>query len=145
MQKTIQEYYITTEKDLDEILFDVVAWDRIFFSWDLWVWKSTFIRHIIRKYMDNPGLVVRSPTYTYYQKYRKDNTDITIYHCDLYRLEDYNTWISIWGEEIAMDPNGIFLIEWPEILENTIIPNKKISIEIMENNDRKITIESYII
>jgi tRNA A37 threonylcarbamoyladenosine biosynthesis protein TsaE len=42
-----------------------------------------------------------------------------------------------------MDPNSVFLIEWPEILGNNITPNKKISIEIMENEDRKITIETY--
>jgi Threonylcarbamoyl adenosine biosynthesis protein TsaE len=90
--------------------------------------------------MDDPTLVVRSPTYTYYQKYSKivgssdsriDETNSSsvpdhptilpssypaIYHMDLYRLEDYDIFVSIGGEEIAEDPTTIMLIEWPEIL-----------------------------
>jgi tRNA threonylcarbamoyl adenosine modification protein YjeE len=84
--------------------------------------------------MNNPELIVRSPTYTYYQKYN------TIYHCDLYRLEDYSTWVSIGGEEIAQSPDSILLIEWPEILGTSIVPTKKVSIEMMETGERKITI-----
>jgi tRNA threonylcarbamoyladenosine biosynthesis protein TsaE len=61
--------------------------------------------------MNDPILVVRSPTYTYYQKY-----STSIYHFDLYRLEDYDTFVSIGGEEILGDSCTITLIEWPEIL-----------------------------
>ncbi len=71
MQKNIQEYIISNEKELDEIDFSLVPGDRIFFSGDLGVGKSTFIRYILRKYMNDPNLIVRSPTYTYYQKYSK--------------------------------------------------------------------------
>ena len=111
MQKTITEYIIQYEKELDDIVFDLVPGDRVFFYGDLGAGKSTYIRHILRKYLNNSTLVVRSPTYTYYQKY-----DSNIYHCDLYRLEDYSTWVSIGGEEISQDPDSIILIEWPEIL-----------------------------
>ena len=90
MQKTITEYIIQDEKELDDIGFDLVIGDRIFFYGDLGAGKSTYIRHILRKHLNNPTLVVRSPTYTYYQKY-----DSNIYHCDLYRIEDYTTFISI--------------------------------------------------
>jgi tRNA threonylcarbamoyladenosine biosynthesis protein TsaE len=87
--------------------------------------------------MDNPTLVVRSPTYTYYQKYG-DN----IYHFDLYRLEDYDTFISIGGEEILSDTSTIALIEWPEILGDTVQYTKKISIEVMEDGGREIVVET---
>lgn len=90
MQKTITEYIIQDEKELDDIVFDLTAGDRIFFSGDLGAGKSTMIRHILRRYMEDPTLIVRSPTYTYYQKYGSN-----IYHCDLYRLEDYSTFVSI--------------------------------------------------
>lgn len=86
--------------------------------------------------MNNPNLIVRSPTYTYYQKYD------TIYHCDLYRLEDYSTWISIGGEEIAQDPDSIMLIEWPEIFGSSITPTKTVSIEMMETGERRVIISS---
>ena len=135
MQKTITKYIITYEKGLDDIVFDLTPWDRIFFSGDLGAGKSTYIRHILRKYLNNPTLIVRSPTYTYYQKY-----DSNIYHCDLYRLEEYSTWVSIGGEEIAQDPSSIMLIEWPEILWDALQATKKISIEVMEDGMRKIII-----
>lgn len=136
MQKNQKEYIIWDEKELDEIVFDLKSGDRIFFAGDLGSGKSTYIRHILRKYMDSPELIVRSPTYTYYQKYGHN-----IYHCDLYRLEDYATWVSIWGEEIAQDHDTIMLIEWPEILGESVKANKKISIEIIENGKRKIVVE----
>lgn len=69
MQKNILEYIISDERDLHTILFDLVPGDRIFFTGDLGVGKSTFIRYLLRKHMNNENLVVRSPTYTYYQKY----------------------------------------------------------------------------
>ena len=65
---------------------------------------------------------------------------LNIYHMDLYRLEDYSTWVSIGGEEIAQDSDSIMLIEWPEILDDSVTPTKKISIEVMEDGERKIRI-----
>jgi tRNA A37 threonylcarbamoyladenosine biosynthesis protein TsaE len=59
---------------------------------------------------------------------------------DLYRLEDYETWVSIGGEEIAEDPTTIMLIEWPEILGDRIQYTTKISIEVMENGEREVKI-----
>lgn len=135
MQKNTQEYIIHDEKELYDIVFPLIAWDRIFFSWDLGAGKSTYIRHILRKYLDDTTLVVRSPTYIYYQKYGTN-----IYHCDLYRIEDYSTWVSIGGEEIAQDPQSIMLIEWPEILGEGVKPTKKICIKAMEDGRRKIII-----
>jgi tRNA threonylcarbamoyl adenosine modification protein YjeE len=137
MQKNTLEYIISNEKEFDTINLDIIPGDRIFFIWDLGVGKSTFIRHLIRKHMDNTNLIVRSPTYTYYQQY-----DI-IYHCDLYRLEDYSTWASIGWEEILQDMTNIVLIEWPQILSGKVQATKKVSMELMETGDRKITISTF--
>lgn len=137
MQKNAQEHIITNEADLEKIVFTLNAWDRIFFSWDLGSGKSTFIRHLIRKHTNNPWLIVRSPTYTYYQKYEN------IYHCDLYRLEDYSSWVSIGWKEIADDSESILLIEWPNIVSSDIVPSKTVQIEIIEDEMRKITITDF--
>ena len=137
MQKYTQEYIVHSEKELDDINIPLTPGDRIFFVWDLGNGKSTFIRSILRKYTNNPTLVVRSPTYTYYQKYEEN-----IYHFDLYRLEDYDTFISIGGEEILEDTNSIALIEWPEILWEHIQYTKKISINMMEDGGREIVVLS---
>jgi tRNA A37 threonylcarbamoyladenosine biosynthesis protein TsaE len=61
---------------------------------------------------------------------------------DLYRLEDYETWVSIGGEEILEDSSTIVLIEWPEILGDRVQYTKKISIELMENGGREVVIVS---
>ncbi len=140
MQKTITEYIIQDEKELDDIGFDLVIGDRIFFYGDLGAGKSTYIRHILRKHLNNPTLVVRSPTYTYYQKY-----DSNIYHCDLYRIEDYTTFISIGWGEILENKYTIALIEWPEILWDSVTPTKIISIEVMEDGRRRVRVENIII
>ena len=139
MQKTITEYIIQDEKELDDIVFDLVPGDRVFFYGDLGVGKSTYIRHILRRYLDDPTLVVRSPTYTYYQRY-----GTSIYHMDLYRLEDYATFVSIGWEEIIADKSTIALIEWPEILGDSLQPTKKISIEVMEDGRRRVMVESIV-
>lgn len=135
MQKTTTEYIIQDEKELDDIVFDITAGDRVFFYGDLGAGKSTYIRHILRKYLDDSALIVRSPTYTYYQKYWKN-----IYHFDLYRLEEYDTFASIWGTEILEDKNTIALIEWPEILGDSVKATKKISIEVMEDERRRVRV-----
>jgi N-acetylmuramate 1-kinase len=69
MQKSIIEYIVTNEKELDDIVFDLIPGDRICFSGNLGAGKSTYIRYILRKCLDDPTLIVRSPTYTYYQQY----------------------------------------------------------------------------
>lgn len=149
MQKNSHKILIRDEKSLDNYLFPLLPWDKIFFYGDLWAGKSTFIRHLLRKHFDNPELVVRSPTYTYYQKYEVNNQKPrtknleprTIYHFDLYRIEDISTFYSIGWMEILEHSDTIALIEWPELIEDFVTPTKKISIQLLENGEREIVIE----
>ena len=141
LQTIPQKFLIPDEFSIDKHVFPLMKWDRIFFFGDLWAWKSTFIRQLLRKYFQNPNLIVRSPTYTYYQKYSPQSSELSnIYHFDLYRIDDIETFFSIGGMEILEDPNNIVLIEWPEIIENIITPTKKISIKILEDGTREVTI-----
>ncbi len=137
MQKNTNEYIISNENEIDNLIFDLIPGDRIFFYGDLGVGKSTFIRYLLRKNMNKKNLIVRSPTYTYYQQYD------TIYHCDLYRVEDLSTWNSIGWTELLEDASSIILIEWPEILWDTVKATKKISIELIDNWNRKIIIQTF--
>jgi tRNA threonylcarbamoyladenosine biosynthesis protein TsaE len=139
MQKNTQSFIIKDEFSLEQCHFPLLIWDRVFFYGDLGAWKSTFIRSLLRKISNNQNLIVRSPTYTYYEKYVFDNYP-PIYHCDLYRIEDYDTFVSIGGEEIADDEKNIMLIEWPERLEWRVIPTKIVRLELKENCEREISI-----
>ncbi|NCP76999.1 tRNA (adenosine(37)-N6)-threonylcarbamoyltransferase complex ATPase subunit type 1 TsaE [bacterium] len=70
---------------------------------------------------------VKSPTYIYYNKYGQN-----IYHFDLYRLQSYDDFVNIGGEEILDNPENICLIEWPELLVGRYDPT--IDIEILKTN-----------
>lgn len=122
MQKNEQTFIINDEKSLDNCIFHLEKWDRIFFYGDLWAGKTTFIRALLRKFFQKNDIIVRSPTYTYYQQYEN------IYHFDLYRLEDFETFYMIGWAEIAESPDTIMLVEWPEILGEHISPSKKVEI-----------------
>lgn len=135
--KSIDIYQIRSEEEIKTLPISLHDGDKIAFVWDLGSGKSTMIRSILRQYFHDPDLIVRSPTYTYYQKYGKN-----IYHFDLYRLESVEDFYLIWGQDILENPGSICLIEWPEILGEGFNWNKKISLEIQEDQVRKVTITS---
>ena len=102
--------------------------------------KSVFSRGFIRELMKE-NVDVPSPTFTLVQTY--ETSQGTIWHFDLYRIEDPEEIYEIGWEE-ALD-NGICLIEWPERLGN-LMPQvrKEIIFEGIEYNTRKITLTEYI-
>ena len=59
---------------------------------------------------------ISSPTFTIVNEYQKEN--ITIYHFDVYRLNDSSEFYEIGGEEYF--ENGICLIEWGELIEEAL-------------------------
>jgi len=80
---------------------------------------------------------VRSPTYTYYNKYGKN-----IYHFDLYRLSHYDEFFAIGGEEILDNEENISLIEWPELIGSYFKPTIEIFIQkTHQENEREIEIK----
>jgi tRNA threonylcarbamoyladenosine biosynthesis protein TsaE len=88
----------------------------IFLYWDLWAGKTTLSKEIISRYTLH-NYVVTSPTYVYDNRYEE------IYHFDLYRMRDYDEFVSIGWEEILDNNTGIVIIEWPEMLEQFYIPD----------------------
>lgn len=102
----------------------------IFLYGDLWAGKTTISQHIISQYFTQK-VQITSPTYVYYNKYDD------IYHFDLYRVQDYDEFISIGWEEILDNNQGIILVEWPEILEKYYSPDIKICIEKTDIPDER--------
>ena len=139
----MKEYLIKNIEEFKNIDFNFKKWDIIFLKWDLWAWKTALVKYILKNYF-NINEIVRSPTYTYYQKYNNSQADI--YHMDLYRLWDYNEFINIWWEEVLDNKDNIAFIEWPDILEDYYKADYIINIEIISNNTiedevRKISIK----
>ncbi len=78
---------------------------------DLGSGKTKFVQGILRFF--NLEDEISSPTFTIVNEYINDN--ISIYHFDLYRLEDIDEFYAIGGEEYFS--KGICIFEWGELIE----------------------------
>jgi tRNA threonylcarbamoyladenosine biosynthesis protein TsaE len=113
--------------------------DTLFLIGDLWAGKTTLTKHILSQYGVNPA-EVRSPTYTYMQEYRGTNKQgeiQTFHHFDLYRLETYDDFLNIGGQEYLENTDTIKIIEWPEILDGYFVPNYTITLDIPSLSDEQ--------
>jgi len=102
----------------------------IFLKGDLWAWKTTISKYIINELLWNNSSIT-SPTYTYYNKYND------IYHFDLYRLNNYDEFFAIWGEDILDNNNWVIIIEWPELIEKYYSPDIEIVLTKTNNDDER--------
>lgn len=115
------------QKNLKKLLFPLSPGDRIFLRWVPGAGKTTFTQELIRHHLKNDSLTIVSPTYTYYQKYG-DN----LYHFDLYRATSIEDIMRIGADEIFEDPDAICLIEWPEIVKDSVRPTKIVNITLQD-------------
>lgn len=77
-----------------------------------------------------------SPTFILIRQYPISKK--TLYHVDLYRVENFQ---GLGLKEIFENPNNIVLIEWAEKIKDLPKNTKKITIEKLEGDKRLITIE----
>ena len=75
---------------------------------------------------------ISSPTFTIVNEYHQSN--INIYHFDVYRLEDSSEFYAIGGEEYF--EKGICIIEWGELIEDAL-PKKYIKINFSRNSENE--------
>lgn len=98
--------------------------------------KTTFVQGFAQGLGIQDKII--SPTFVLIRQYQIPKSSKTLYHIDLYRLND-NTQVGRLGlEEIWSNPNHIVLIEWAEkyasLPKNTI----KINIIKLETDQRMI-------
>lgn len=122
---------IYSKNDILKLNLNIKKWDIIFLYWDLAAWKTTISKHIINNLLNIKADVI-SPTYTYYNKY-SDN----IYHFDLYRINNYDEFFSIWWEDIIWNDENINIIEWPNIISDYIKPTIIINIKKTDDFDKR--------
>ena len=101
--------------------------DVIVLTGELGSGKTKFTEGFLKYF--NLDEEITSPTFTIVNKYKK--TNITIYHIDVYRLEDVDEFYVIGGEEYFS--NGICIIEWGELIEE-ILPHDYIKISFEKDN-----------
>jgi|SRR5271163_578497 len=85
----------------------------ITFTGDLGAGKTTLIRALLR----DLGVLqpITSPTFTYMNRYITADGK-TIYHFDLYRLNNLEEFRAQGFDEYLYQPNSYCLIEWPAIV-----------------------------
>lgn len=85
---------------------------------------------------------VNSPTFSIVNEY-KDSNGSSIYHFDLYRLEDEEEVLDIGFEEYIYSGNRCF-IEWPDIAKDQL-PTDYLSVKVSvtEENYREIHLEKH--
>lgn len=112
--------------------------DVVVLTGDLGAGKTKFTEGVLQYFkLDDE---ISSPTFTIVNEYKNEN--VTIYHFDVYRLEDEDEFYAIGGEEYFQ--KGICLIEWGEMIEN-VLPKNHIKInftkDLEDENKRNIEIE----
>ena len=80
--------------------------------------------------------IATSPTFSIANAY--EGKESSVYHMDLYRLNDIEEAFGIGIEEYLDAPNYCF-IEWPEIIQPLLVhtPLIEVSIELLSENSRE--------
>lgn len=82
---------------------------------------------------------VSSPTYTIVHEYPNDPP---IYHVDLYRLSSGSD-LEEAGLSRCLSQGAVTLIEWPERLQSLLGITHKVTLEILSETARRITVEEH--
>ena len=132
--------YISKNIDDTKLIAETVAeqskiGDIIKFYGTLGSGKTTFCSFFINYFFKKNNKqfqTIQSPTFNIVNEY-KVNSNLFIYHFDLYRIKKYDELIELNIDYIFN--NGISLIEWPEILDNqTYKQTTEINITLKNNN-----------
>jgi len=91
--------------------------DVIVLSGDLGSGKTKFTEGFLKYF--NLSNQISSPTFTIVNEYKSES--ISIFHFDVYRLNNEDDFLDIGGDEYF--GNGICIIEWGEIIKPLLPPN----------------------
>ena len=101
--------------------------DIVVLSGELGSGKTKFVEGFLQNYgLENE---ISSPTFNIVNEYSSSGT--SIYHFDVYRLEDSDEFYAIGGEEYF--EKGICLIEWGELISD-VLPKDYIHITIHKDS-----------
>ncbi len=107
-------------------------------SGELGAGKTSFAREFIRSYLNEPELVVPSPTYLLAVEHGSGSGSV-VCHVDLYRIS-HSDEVDELGIDDALD-RGIVIVEWPQQgADNLPVPDLELTIEITGEQSRDITI-----
>ncbi len=138
--KEQKSFVLDSEEELDEIVayfVNNIDESIVLLEGDLGTGKTTFVKRLLS--VLSPLEEASSPTFSLVNEYLSLKNE-SIYHMDLYRLENIDEALGI-GIEEYLDSGNLCLIEWPEIIIDLLPHNcVKIQISIVEDDKRQFTI-----
>lgn len=85
-----------------------------------------------------------SPTFVLIRQHKIPKSKKTLYHIDLYRLENIADIKHLGLKDLINDPDNIVLIEWGEKIKNLLPKNTiRVSFEVTTGNSRKIHVSLF--
>ncbi|WP_199507217.1 MULTISPECIES: tRNA (adenosine(37)-N6)-threonylcarbamoyltransferase complex ATPase subunit type 1 TsaE [unclassified Psychrobacter] len=132
-----QHYVLHSENDteaLAHMLADLPLSGSVWLSGDLGAGKTTLTRYWLRA-LGHKG-AVKSPTYTLVEPYQIAHAGqyISVYHADLYRLQDPEELSFIGFDDYLDEPHALVLIEWASRAEG-YLPPPMLSIKMRQQDD----------
>jgi tRNA threonylcarbamoyladenosine biosynthesis protein TsaE len=119
-----------------ELAATLSAGDVVLLYGDLGAGKTAFVRGLAEG-LGVPRDEVSSPTFTLIQEYRGGR--LTLFHVDLYRIEDPREFDELGLDEIAED--GVLAIEWADKLDARLKPSRYTSVRIAHGHGDQRQIE----
>jgi tRNA threonylcarbamoyladenosine biosynthesis protein TsaE len=125
-----------------EIGQSLLPGDVVLLHGDLGAGKTTLAQGIAEA-LGVPG-VTQSPTFTLVVEHPAtlaSGDDVTLYHLDLYRLDDSEELGDIGWEEMIAPARGVTVVEWPE-RAGEWLPERFTLVQIAHasENERRVTI-----
>lgn len=139
----MKQFIVNEESELNHVAKELVTmfsqYEIVCFQGEMGAGKTTFIKVICEALGVEDAM--SSPTFSIVNEYRNESDD-PIYHFDFYRVEKLQEALDIGVEEYFYS-GDLCLIEWPDMIKE-LIPEKhlEISIKLVDNNSREITIRS---
>ena len=133
--------YTFTLTDLPKVVSQILETPKlkkvIIFKAVMGAGKTTLIKEIVKQVGVNENTA--SPTFGYVNEYKTESNE-TVFHFDLYRLEDEETAYQLGIDEYFYSGEWC-LIEWPEKTPNLIpLDHAQIHIEIIDEETRKLSL-----
>lgn len=140
--KNLQTLTLHSEKDTQRLAEQLAALPltgSVWLAGDLGAGKTTLTRYWLQA-LGHKGSV-KSPTYTLVEPYsitQNDGSIKSVYHADLYRLQDPEELSFIGFDEYLDEPNALVIIEWASRADSYLpLPTMFIDMTQSNSNDDK--------
>ncbi len=135
-----QTFILNSESDTQALAEKLAKLDlcgSVWLSGDLGAGKTTLTRYWLQA-LGHKG-AVKSPTYTLVEPYQINKK--SVYHADLYRLQDPEELEFIGFEDYLDDEKALIIIEWASRASDYLPePIMQIHIKTQDDGSRKVTV-----